>query len=247
MSRADRGSILRRPTDTLEEFERLLHLGLGRAVLFLRAHDATPYREALVRACVHELRAAIYAQGSRALGAVVLDRWGRHADEHDLVNAATDLLAETDDDRLVSYLRIFRKRAFPLDPGPLLPLVRHPSRRVSAAAFTSHAVAHEPLHRRPHPRSLHPPLVQENVLVERHTPASGQGLPTSTLQGEQRVFELLWPLHVHGPLKSGTLRRHCSTSCCGPPQSRVVRRSSRVRALRCVGVRARVRVQQSGR
>jgi len=201
VSRADRGSILRRPTDTLEEFERLLHLGLGRAVLFLRAHDATPYREALVRACVHELRAAIYAQGSRALGAVVLDRWGRHADEHDLVNAATDLLAETDDDRLVSYLRIFRKRAFPLDPGPLLPLVRHPSRRVSAAAFTSHAVAHEPLHRRPHPRSLHPPLVQENVLVERHTPAERPGPPNQ-----------------HAPRRATCVRAPLAAPCSWPAQ-----------------------------
>jgi hypothetical protein len=34
-----------------EEFERVLGLGLGRAILFLREHDARPYRDIILRAC----------------------------------------------------------------------------------------------------------------------------------------------------------------------------------------------------
>lgn len=80
-----------------------------------RQAKRTPGRQShLETVSYQELRAAIFAQGSQALGAVVLDRWGRQANEHESISAATDLLAETDDDRLVSYLRIFRKRAFPL-------------------------------------------------------------------------------------------------------------------------------------
>jgi hypothetical protein len=36
-----------------EEFERVLGLGLGRAILFLRQHDATPYRDVILDACTH--------------------------------------------------------------------------------------------------------------------------------------------------------------------------------------------------
>lgn len=37
------------------EFERLLHIGLGRAILFLQKNDATPYREAILHACLHDV------------------------------------------------------------------------------------------------------------------------------------------------------------------------------------------------
>ncbi|MBI3967504.1 MAG: hypothetical protein HY329_17855 [Chloroflexi bacterium] len=40
----------------LPEFERLLRSGHGRPLLFLRDHDATPYRDAILHACLHDLR-----------------------------------------------------------------------------------------------------------------------------------------------------------------------------------------------
>ena len=84
----------------------------------------------------NRVREVIASQPSRQLGLVVLQRWGRAASDEDLARAAADLLAESDEDRLISYLRIFGKRRFPLDPAPLLPLVRHAHTRLVAATFT---------------------------------------------------------------------------------------------------------------
>ena len=39
--------------DSLAEFERVLGLGLGRAILFLRQNDARPYRDVILNACTH--------------------------------------------------------------------------------------------------------------------------------------------------------------------------------------------------
>ena len=36
------------------EFRRILHNGLGRAILYLRDHDATPHRETILYACLHD-------------------------------------------------------------------------------------------------------------------------------------------------------------------------------------------------
>jgi hypothetical protein len=35
------------------EFERIVRLGLGRAIFHLQANDPAPYREVILRACVH--------------------------------------------------------------------------------------------------------------------------------------------------------------------------------------------------
>jgi len=40
----------------VSEFKRMLEIGLGRAILFLQTHDATPYREAILEACLHDTR-----------------------------------------------------------------------------------------------------------------------------------------------------------------------------------------------
>lgn len=39
--------------DSPAEFEQVLGLGLGRAILFLRQHDAAPYRDIILNACTH--------------------------------------------------------------------------------------------------------------------------------------------------------------------------------------------------
>ena len=41
------------PIESPAEFERVLGLGLGRAILFLRQHDAWPYRDIILHACTH--------------------------------------------------------------------------------------------------------------------------------------------------------------------------------------------------
>jgi hypothetical protein len=39
----------------VSEFKRLLQIGLGRAILYLQKHDATPYREVILDACLHNV------------------------------------------------------------------------------------------------------------------------------------------------------------------------------------------------
>jgi hypothetical protein len=81
-----------------------------------------------------QIKQAIAEHGSRKIR-IPLTRWGRQANEADVTRAAADLLAEEDDDRLVAYLRLFGRRRFPLDPGRLLNLTRHPNDRLAGAAF----------------------------------------------------------------------------------------------------------------
>ena len=99
--------------------------------------EAVRHRLDLTGASYERVREVIASQPSRQLGLVVLQRWGRAASDEELARAAADLLAESDEDRLISYLRIFGKRRFPLDPAPLLPLVPHANTRLVAAAFTA--------------------------------------------------------------------------------------------------------------
>lgn len=71
--------------------------------------------------------------GARSL----LWRWARVATAEELVTVANDLLAEGDPQRRNVYLRVFAERAFPLDPTPLLALVRDRSRRIAAPAINA--------------------------------------------------------------------------------------------------------------
>lgn len=48
------------------EFERILRLGLGRAVLHLQNHDSTPYRDVILDACLHNKALDRQVEGSRA-------------------------------------------------------------------------------------------------------------------------------------------------------------------------------------
>src|SRR5437660_6676085 len=48
------------------EFEKITNLGLGRAVLHLREHDSTPYREIILDACLHNKAYDPQIEGSRA-------------------------------------------------------------------------------------------------------------------------------------------------------------------------------------
>lgn len=63
-----------------------------------------------------------------------LPLWARKADTESLRQAAADLLAEQDTDRLIAYLRIFRKRDFPLPFDRLLELARNADEALVHAA-----------------------------------------------------------------------------------------------------------------
>lgn len=102
-----------------------------------------------------EMRTHIQSSGSKTSRAT-LPRWGERASADDLLAAAADLLAEQDNGRLLSYLRLFWRRPFPLDPGRLIALsdvadidaawdamralepIRHPEVRTRAIALLSH-------------------------------------------------------------------------------------------------------------
>lgn len=49
-----------------KEFEKIVALGLGRAVLYLRDHDARPYREIILDACLHNKAYDPQVEGMRA-------------------------------------------------------------------------------------------------------------------------------------------------------------------------------------
>lgn len=48
------------------EFKHVLTIGLGRAILFLRSHDARPYRDAILDTCLHNTAYDPQIEGSRA-------------------------------------------------------------------------------------------------------------------------------------------------------------------------------------
>ncbi len=61
--------------------------------------------------------------------------WGKQASETELAQAAADLLLETNPKRLRAYVRIFRRRCFPLDIEPLIGLARNSKIKNAALAM----------------------------------------------------------------------------------------------------------------
>lgn len=62
-------------------------------------------------------------------------QWGHKCTASDLRRAAADLSTQTDPIKLQSYLWIFSKRPFPLDPALLFPFTDHANPRIKGAAF----------------------------------------------------------------------------------------------------------------
>jgi hypothetical protein len=78
------------------EFERVLGLGLGRAILFLRQNDARPYRDAILHACTHWTGYDQQVEGTRTPYLMtVLDETGEVENYVEPILAA--LKATTDD------------------------------------------------------------------------------------------------------------------------------------------------------
>lgn len=66
---------------------------------------------------------------------IIASRWAMVASDEELAKAARDLDPQEEPKRLQWHLRIFWKRAFPLDPEPIIGLVDHPDERVASAAI----------------------------------------------------------------------------------------------------------------
>lgn len=75
---------------------------------------------------------------------IVLPKWGEIASDDDLLHAAEDLLAEKERVRLWAYLRIFKRRAFPLDVGYLIELTYSQDDRTAAHALGALALVTSP-------------------------------------------------------------------------------------------------------
>jgi hypothetical protein len=52
-------------TMSVDEFQRILNNGLGRAILFLQQNDSTPYREVILNACLHNTAYDAQVEGTR--------------------------------------------------------------------------------------------------------------------------------------------------------------------------------------
>ncbi len=63
--------------------------------------------------------------------------WARDASDEELLQAAHDLLAETEPKRLVHYLEMYEKRPFPLDHTHLIALAQHDDFHVAIRAITA--------------------------------------------------------------------------------------------------------------
>ncbi len=71
---------------------------------------------------------------ARKPGAMVYAGWGRTATAEELDAAASDLIVEKDESRLLAYLRIFWIQRFPGPSGPVLKLVDSANVRLARAA-----------------------------------------------------------------------------------------------------------------
>jgi hypothetical protein len=96
--------------------------------------------------------------------------------------AAADLLAEENEHRLNRYLRLFGKRAFPLQIDRLLALVRHPSNDVMiAATYALSNVAD------PRVRALALEIIADDSLLDRRK-SGGVDLLLSNYQPGDEVL-----------------------------------------------------------
>lgn len=79
-----------------------------------------------------EMKEHIIREGAARLG--WLRGWGRHASESELIEAATDVLRESEPRHLAAILGIFAVKPFPLDPRRLIELAASEWTEVSTAA-----------------------------------------------------------------------------------------------------------------
>ena len=70
--------------------------------------------------------------------------WTKGASREDIERAAEDLLAETDEEKMLAYLRIFVRRDFPGDPTRLFPLLAGANERVARSAASALARVNHP-------------------------------------------------------------------------------------------------------
>jgi hypothetical protein len=94
---------------SVDEFARVADLGLGRAVLFLRQHDAAPYRDALLYACTHYTAYDWQIEGRRTTYLYELVQAAGDAGSFvdSIVTALRETTSRRDADQLVSLMARF--------------------------------------------------------------------------------------------------------------------------------------------
>ncbi len=109
--------------------------------------------------------------------------WWRRASADDLVLAATDLLAETDDDGRLAYLRLFSFVDFPLPPEPLFAFLDSPIRQVRVQTVNTLGRLRHPAVRR---------LALENIAGSRIVDRRRLRLLVGSVEaGDSELFEPL--------------------------------------------------------
>ncbi|MDQ6908389.1 MAG: hypothetical protein M3176_16320, partial [Chloroflexota bacterium] len=91
----------------VEEFRRVLAAGLGRAILHLRDHDDTPYRDVILSACTHGLQYDRQLEGARSKYLLeLIECTDRQEWYHDQILAAlerTPIDPDLDADQLFAF------------------------------------------------------------------------------------------------------------------------------------------------
>jgi hypothetical protein len=94
----------------ISEFESALAKGLGRPLLYLKNHDARPYRAAVLHACTHDLRDDRQCEDGRAPYLFELIQMTREPDFY-RENILSALLAPAEDEDVSQMLAIIRRFA----------------------------------------------------------------------------------------------------------------------------------------
>lgn len=99
----------------VEEFKRILEIGLGRSILYLQTHDAAPYRDVILNACLHNTSYDPQVEGNRTEYMMdVIDLTGEKQVFRDRILEAlanlTDEESTWDDLQLVDFARLFAQK-----------------------------------------------------------------------------------------------------------------------------------------
>jgi hypothetical protein len=102
----------------ITEFERLLEIGLGRTILFLKANRAAPYRDVIMHACLHNLALDKQIEGSRAGYMLdVIEQTGEKAFyRHRILSTLSSLTPNMEDDdveQIFDFARLFALQGDP--------------------------------------------------------------------------------------------------------------------------------------
>lgn len=129
--------VARRELDAAAASEQPLATYVNAIHAFREQRDARKHERSSAHLVSYdEIRQLIARKPERSMRGVLF-RWGQHASIAAVEQASADLLAETDRNRLIAYLRLFQERLFPLDHTKLLALAEDPDEELSTAAVNA--------------------------------------------------------------------------------------------------------------